>query len=375
MEAIGQLAGGIAHDFNNILTVILGHATLLTMQPLDAKALVSAQQIKQASERAAGLTRQLLAFGRKQMSSPQALDFNQLVSNMSEMLARLLGEDISLQINFSGDPAIIEADRGMMEQILLNLSVNSRDAMPRGGQLTIRVSIRDIDKHYASLVVEAQPGKYVCLSHVDTGAGIPPENLARIFEPFFTTKELGKGTGLGLATVFGIVKQHGGWVEVDSQLNSGTTFHVFFPFTNLPLPAPERGETQFHQRGGNETILVIEDERDLRDFVTRELRRNGYRVFEAIDGPSALQVWDEYKDQINLVFTDVIMPGGMNGREIAERLWKERPALKVIFSSGYGADTLGKDFKLDPDLNYLQKPYLPQTLAKTVRRCLDGKPA
>ncbi len=372
MEAIGQLAGGIAHDFNNILTVILGHATLLTMQPLDSKALISAQQIKQASERAAGLTRQLLAFGRKQVASPRPIDLNQLVNGMSEMLGRLLGEDVSLQINFCGEPAVVEADPGMMEQILLNLSVNSRDAMPHGGLLTLRVTQRDVDAAYVDRVMDARPGRYVCFSHTDTGCGIPPENLTRIFEPFFTTKELGKGTGLGLATVFGIVKQHQGWIQVESELGKGTTFHIFLPASREPVVSQETADTNFRQRGGNETILVVEDERDLRDFVARELRRHGYRIFEAVDGPSALQIWAEYKNQINLVFTDVIMVGGMNGREVAEHIWRENPKMKVIFSSGYGADMLGKDFKLDPGIVYLQKPYLPQVLTKTVRACLDA---
>ena len=374
MEAIGQLAGGIAHDFNNILTVILGHATLLTMQALDPKALVSAQQIKQASERAAGLTRQLLAFGRKQVASPRPIDLNQLVSGMSEMIDRLLGEDVSLQINFSGESAVVEADPGMVEQILLNLSVNSRDAMPRGGQLTIRVSRREIDAAYAASVLDARSGSFVCISHSDTGCGIPPENMTRIFEPFFTTKELGKGTGLGLATVFGIAKQHHGWVQVESVLDKGTTFHVFLPATDAPVAAPENAETQFRQRGGTETILVVEDERDLRDFVARELRRHGYRIFEAVDGPSALKIWDEYKNEIKLVFTDVVMTGGLNGREVAEKIWADNPKMKVIFTSGYGADTLGKDFKLDPGIQYLQKPYLPQLLTKTIRNCLDNQP-
>ena len=375
MEAIGQLAGGIAHDFNNILTVVLGHATLLTMQNLDPKAMVSAQQIKQASERAAGLTRQLLAFGRKQVARPRPIDLNQLVSGMSEMLGRLLGEDVSLQINFNGEPAVTEADPGMIEQILLNLSVNSRDAMPRGGQLTIRVNRREIDAAYTAQVLDSRAGSFICLSHSDTGCGIPPENLVRIFEPFFTTKELGKGTGLGLATVFGIVKQHHGWIQVESTLNHGTTFNVFLPATDAPVASPENAETQFRQRGGNETILVVEDERDLRDFVARELRRHGYRIFEAVDGPSALAIWAQYKSEIKLVFTDVIMTGGLNGREVAERIWAENPRMKVIFSSGYGADTLGKDFKLDPSINYLQKPYLPQTLARVIRNCLDAKQA
>ena len=375
MEAIGQLAGGIAHDFNNILTIILGHATLLTMAALDSKAMVSAKQIKQASERAAGLTRQLLAFGRKQIYNPRPLDLNRVVGKMSDMLGRLLGEDITLQLNFNSEPAVIEADASMMEQILLNLSVNSRDAMPRGGQLSIRISQREFDASQARQSVEARPGKFICLNAADSGGGIPPENLSRIFEPFFTTKELGKGTGLGLATVYGIVKQHHGWIEVESVLNQGTTFQIYFPVSDAPIVEPEQFDTQFRARGGTETVLVVEDERDLREIVTRTLNRHGYRVFQAVDGQDALKIWADYKNEIDLVFTDVIMPGGMNGRELAEKLWTEKPKLKVIFSTGYGADALGKDFKLDPQLNFLQKPYLPQTLALIIRRCLDGERA
>ncbi len=371
MEAIGQLAGGIAHDFNNILTIILGHATLLTMAKLDPKSLGSAQQIKQASERAAGLTRQLLAFGRKQIFNPRPVDLNRVVGKLTDLLARLLGEDIALQINFSSEPAIIAADVSMLEQILLNLSVNSRDAMPHGGQLAIRLGGCDVGVEHTQRVADARTGKFIRLSHSDTGEGIPPENLARIFEPFFTTKELGKGTGLGLATVFGIVKQHEGWVEVESELGKGTTFHIYFPVTTEAAVDPEHADTQFHARKGTETILVVEDERDLRDIVTRTLNLNGYRVFQAVDGQNALQIWAEYKHEIDLVFTDIIMPGGLNGRELAERLWAEKPGLKVIFSSGYGAEALGRNFKLDPKLNFLQKPYLPQTLSRIVRRCLD----
>jgi PAS domain S-box-containing protein len=373
MEAIGQLAGGIAHDFNNILTIILGHATLLTMARLDAKSQVSAQQIKQASERAAGLTRQLLAFGRKQIFNPRAVDLNRVVHKMTDLLARLLGEDIALQIDFSREPAVISADVSMLEQILLNLSVNSRDAMPRGGQMGIRIAACEVDPEHMLRVAEARTGKFIRLSHADTGEGIPPENLSRIFEPFFTTKELGKGTGLGLATVFGIVKQHEGWVEVDSELGKGTTFHLYFPVTLAAAVDPEQMDTQFHARKGTETILVVEDERDLREIVTRTLNLNGYRVFQAVDGHNALDIWSEYQNEIDLVFTDIIMPGGLNGRELADRLWADKPGLKVIFSSGYGADALGKNFKLDPKLNYLQKPYLPQTLSRVIRRCLDNE--
>jgi PAS domain S-box-containing protein len=373
MEAIGQLAGGIAHDFNNILTIILGHASLLSLTALDAKQMASAHQIKLASERAAGLTRQLLAFGRKQIFSPRPVNLNKIVGDMTEMIGRLLGEDITLQINLSSEPALIEADPSMLEQILLNLGVNSRDAMPRGGQLAIRISRREVDTTHLRKSVEAAAGQFVCLTHTDTGGGIPPENLPRIFEPFFTTKELGKGTGLGLATVYGIVKQHHGWIEVESELGQGATFHIYFPATTAQPVVTETGDTQLAVRGGTETILVVEDERDLREIITRTLNRHGYRVFQAVDANTALQTWADYKNEIDLVFTDVIMPGGMNGREMAEKIWREKPAMKVIFSTGYGAEALGKDFKLDANINYLQKPYLPAALARIIRRCLDGK--
>ncbi len=373
MEAIGQLAGGVAHDFNNILTIILGHATLLTLTPLDARSHASASQIKQASERAAGLTRQLLAFGRKQIVNPRPLDLNRVVGNLTEMLGRLLGEDIVLQLNFSTEPAIIEADASMIEQILMNLSVNSRDAMPRGGTLSIRVNTREVDAGHTRLYADARPGRFVCLTHADTGMGIPPENITRIFEPFFTTKELGKGTGLGLATVYGIVKQHKGWIEIESELGKGTTFRIFLPASTGLITDLDNNSLPPRAPDGSETILVVEDERDLREIITRTLIRHGYRVFQAVDGNNALQIWSEYKDDIALVFTDVIMPGGINGRELAERFLLDKPKLKVIYSTGYSADALGKDFRLDPNLNYLPKPYMPEDLARIVRRQLDDK--
>ena len=372
MEAIGQLAGGIAHDFNNILTVILGHASLLAMSDLDEDTIQSARQIKQASERAAGLTSQLLAFGRKQIFNPRPVDLNRILSKMSDLVGRLVGEDIDLQLNFSGEPALVEADTSMMEQIVLNLSVNSRDAMPRGGEMKIRISHRDVDETHAQRYAEARAGRFVCLSHSDTGGGIPPENISRIFEPFFTTKELGKGTGLGLATVYGVVKQHYGWIEIESELGRGTAFHVYLPATTTAAVEPEQFDTQFRARGGTETILVVEDERDLREMVARTLNRHGYRVFQAVDGPGALDIWGKYQDQISLVFSDVVMPGGLNGRELAERIWADKPGQKFIFSTGYGTEALGKNFPLDREINFLPKPYLPQALALIIRRCLDA---
>jgi PAS domain S-box-containing protein len=375
MEAIGQLAGGVAHDFNNILTVIHGHASLLLSSGLDDTSARSAQQITQAAERAAGLTRQLLTFSRRQLIQPKRLDMNKIVGNTTDMLGRILGEDVSLQLNYSHSPAMVEADAGMVEQVLLNLAVNARDAMPRGGQLTVRIAIVDVNESHVQRHPEARMGRFVCVSKTDTGCGIAPENLPRIFEPFFTTKEVGKGTGLGLATVYGIVKQHQGWVEVDSTVGKGSTFRIFLPFVGSAEVVTEKPTTQFSIRGGNETILLVEDEKPVRELVARILEKHGYKIFQAGNGAEAVEMWNQKKQEIDLLLTDLIMPGTMNGRELAEALWREQPDLKVIFSSGYSADIVGKDFKLESEVNFLQKPYHPQTLALTVRRCLDGKSA
>ncbi|HTY85989.1 MAG TPA: PAS domain S-box protein [Candidatus Acidoferrum sp.] len=375
MEAIGQLAGGVAHDFNNILTVIHGHASLLVASELGESATRSAQQITQAAERAAALTRQLLTFSRRQLIQPRKLDMNKIVNNMTDLLGRLLGEDVMLQLNYSLAPAMVEADVGMMEQVLLNLAVNARDAMPKGGQLAVRIAIVDINEAHIQRHPEARVGRFVCVSNSDTGCGIPPENLQRIFEPFFTTKEVGKGTGLGLATVYGIVKQHQGWVEVESTVGQGTTFRIFIPYVGSAQTETERPTTQIAVRGGDETILLVEDEKPVRELVSRVLQKYGYQVLQAGTGAEAVQIWNQHKSQIALLFTDLVMPDNMNGRELAEKLRAESPGLRVIFTSGYSADIVGKDFKLEPELNFLQKPYQPQTLALTVRRCLDEKPA
>ncbi len=373
MEAIGQLAGGVAHDFNNILTVIHGHASLLQASQLDKTAARSAQQIGQAAERAAGLTRQLLTFSRRQLIQPKRLDMNKIIGNMSDMLGRMLGEDVTLRLNYCPSPATVEADAGMMEQVLLNLAVNARDAMPRGGQLAVRVAIVDLDQEHVQQHPEARTGRFVCISKTDTGSGIPAEYLPRIFEPFFTTKEVGKGTGLGLATVYGIVKQHQGWIEVESELGKGSTFRIYIPYIGVQQPEAEKPTTQITIRGGTETILLVEDEKAVRELVARVLEKHGYKVLQAANGVEAVEVWREHKNDIALLLTDLVMPQNMNGRELAEKLWADRADLKVIFSSGYSADIVGKDFRLEPELNYLQKPYQPQTLILAVRRCLDGK--
>jgi PAS domain S-box-containing protein len=375
MEAIGQLAGGVAHDFNNILTVIHGHASLLLSCELEESAVRSAQQITQAAERAAALTRQLLTFSRRQLIQPKKLDMNKIVNNMTDLLARLLGEDVMLQLNYSLSPAMVEADVGMMEQVLLNLAVNARDAMPKGGQLAVRIAIVEVNEAHVERHPEARVGRFVCVSKSDTGCGIPPENIQRIFEPFFTTKEVGKGTGLGLATVYGIVKQHQGWIEVESTVGKGTTFRIYIPYVGSAQTEAEKPTTQITVRGGSETILLVEDEKPVRELVSRILQKYGYKILQSGNGAEAIEAWNQHKDEISLLFTDLVMPDNMNGRELAEKLRTERPGLKVIFTSGYSADIVGKDFKLEPELNFLQKPYQPQTLALTVRRCLDDKQA
>jgi PAS domain S-box-containing protein len=372
MEAIGQLAGGIAHDFNNILTVIHGHASLLLAGHVTGVPARCAQQIVQAADRATALTRQLLAFGRRHLMQPRLLDLNDVVGNLSKMLGRLLGEDIALQLSYSSQPAAVEADATMMEQILMNLAVNARDAMPQGGVLNLGIASVQVDPSHVAQQPQARPGHFVCLSAADTGCGIDPENLRRIFEPFFTTKAVGKGTGLGLATVYGIVNQHQGWIEVESQVGCGTTFKVYLPACEkTAAQSPEAGTIHL-PRGGHETILVVEDETPVRELVCGLLTSFGYQIIQAESGAKALQLWDSCKDKVDLVLTDLVMPDRLNGRELAEKLWAERPQLKVIFTSGYSAEVVGKQFVIGDDMTYLQKPYHPNTLASVVRDSLDA---
>ena len=373
MESVGQLAGGIAHDFNNILTVIQGHTSLLGMTgKLSDDAKESTQQIALAAERAANLTRQLLTFSRRQIIQPKNLDLNEVVNNMTKMLRRLLGEDITLQVNYTPALPLVHADPGMMEQILLNLSVNARDAMPKGGRLFVDTSVVMVDKAYVEQIPEAVPGEYICLAVKDTGAGIPPQTLPRIFEPFFTTKDVGKGTGLGLATVYGIVQQHKGWIKVASTVGKGTVFQIFLPTVKGKNITQELQAAEPKVRGGTETILVVEDEAPLRTLVRSVLERYGYKVIEAVSGGAALSLWEQHKDKIQLLLTDMVMPHGMSGRELAEKLLAERPTLKVIYSSGYSLAVVGTDMVLQEGINFLQKPYHPRKLAQAVRDCLDG---
>jgi PAS domain S-box-containing protein len=373
MEAIGQLAGGIAHDFNNILTVIHGHASLLLASgAVSGGSARCAQQIVEAADRATALTRQLLTFGRRHVMQPRRMDLNEAIGNMTQMLERLLGEDIALQLNYCPDPAIVEADASMMEQVLLNLAVNARDAMPQGGVLTLGVASVTVDADHVSRFPEGKEGQFICLSAADSGCGIELGNLPHIFEPFFTTKAVGKGTGLGLATVYGIVNQHHGWIEVESEPGFGTLFRVFLPPCDEAIDDVAEPVSELAPRGGKETILVVEDEEAVRELVCGLLSGLGYQILQAESGVKALELWDSCKDQVDLVLTDLVMPERLNGRELAEKLWEERPELKVIFTSGYSAEVVGRDFVVGEEMNYLQKPYHPNVLASVVRECLDA---
>jgi len=374
MEAIGQLAGGVAHDFNNILTVIHGHASLLLQNSsLEVAGSRSARQIVEAAERAAGLTRQLLTFSRRQVMQPRGMNMNDVVSKMTDMLARLLGEDIALQVNYFPGRPMIQADASMIEQVLLNLAVNSRDAMPHGGVLAVGIAVVDLEQYDCFGRAEARAGKFVCLTVRDRGCGIPEQNLPHLFEPFFTTKEVGKGTGLGLATVYGIVKQHQGWIEVESRVNEGSTFQVFLPCMEHTQQVEQEPRREVQARGGCETILVVEDEAPVRELVCELLGAYGYKVITAESGAKALEIWLSCRNKIDLMLTDLVMPDRVNGRQLAERLRADRPGLKVIFTSGYSAEVVGQDLVLQSGVQYLQKPYAPNRLAAKVRDCLDSR--
>jgi PAS domain S-box-containing protein len=373
MEAIGQLAGGVAHDFNNILAALMMQTNLLqTKENLDEETRNGLDEIARSAERAASLTRQLLMFSRRQAKQARPLDLAELVGGMTKFLRRIVGEDIVLESRFASELPPVHADPGMMEQVLMNLAVNARDAMmPSGGKLSLVLDAVSLDESHALSHPEARPGRFVRLSVADTGCGIAPEHLPHIFEPFYTTKEVGKGTGLGLATVHGIVKQHEGWIEVDSAPGRGTTFHIYLPAVEQKAgEAPV--ETAPPVRGGTETILLVEDEAAVRDLARLVLERYGYTVLTAENGPAALEVWRKNKGGIDLVLTDLVMPGGLSGRALAAQLQAERPGLKVIFTSGYSNEIVSRHLDLRSGCNFLQKPYPPRALAETVRNCLDG---
>ena len=373
MESIGQLAAGVAHDFNNMLTVIQGHSgMMLSKSTLPPELSDCAQAIYRAADRAARLTRQLLMFSRKNVMQPEPVDLREAVNDLSKMLRRVLGETITLEFNPPAELPLVQADIGMIEQVIMNLVVNARDAMAEGGTLTISAHAVEMDEAYVQTHPEARVGAFVCLRVSDTGCGMDAATMGRIFEPFFTTKEAGKGTGLGLATVYGIVKQHEGWIEVSSEVGKGSIFNVFLPATTEPLKAPPpESPVAAPVEGGQETILVVEDEPVLRDMAHLILQDCGYRVLEAGSGAEALEVWERHSQAIDLVLTDVVMPGGMSGRELAARLLASHPIPKLVFTSGYNMEESNTDFFRRSGGVFLQKPYTRADLVKIVREALD----
>ena len=375
MEAVGALAGGVAHDFNNLLTAILGYCNLMLDDvPKEDPLRQDLEEIRSAGERAAALTRQLLAFSRRQMLQPQIVDINTLVRQLEKLLHRLLSEDIVLVTALAPDLHTVKVDPASIEQVLVNLAVNSRDAMPEGGQLTIETANIELDSAYAETHVTVIPGQYVMLAVGDTGEGIDAATKARIFEPFFTTKEQGKGSGLGLATVYGIVKQSGGYIWVYSEVGHGTVFKVYFPLAESHAsPAHEAGSDADLKRQGWETVLLVEDEDAVRALAREVLRRHGYVVLEARHGVDALRLAERHTDDIHLMITDVVMPH-MSGRELAERLCSVRPNMKVLFMSGY-TDHAVMNRALTPGSSFLQKPFTPETFARKVRQVLDAEEA
>jgi len=372
MEAVGQLAGGIAHDFNNLLTAILGSTQLLLHNtPSGDPRREDAEEIRHAGLRAAELTRQLLAFSRRQVLAPKVLDVNSVVAHMDRMLRRLLGEDVELATSLDPAAGAVNADPGQLEQVLLNLAVNARDAMPGGGRLSIETTRVTLHDEHVERRHRMPAGDYVCLAVADTGVGMDETTQAHLFEPFFTTKEVGKGTGLGLATVYGIVKQSGGYIWVYSEAGHGTTVKVYLPRVPGVAEAPAPASEPQQVRGGDETVLLVEDAAPVRTLARRSLEARGYRVLDAADGPSALELSTRHAGGIAILVTDVVMPG-MSGRELAERLAPARPSMKVLYTSGYTDDAMVRQGVLNAGVAFLQKPFVPDTLARKVREVLDG---
>ena len=375
MEAIGRLSGGIAHDFNNLLGVIIGYSKLIRQRvvPEQTELAEFAEEVEKAGQRAAALTRQLLAFSRQQILTPTVLDLNALVSDMQRMLPRMIGEDVTLEINLESDLGTVKADRSQIEQVVMNLAVNARDAMPDGGTLRIETANTEIDDLYARHHAGARPGKYVLLSVSDSGIGMSPETITHIFEPFFTTKEMGKGTGLGLATIYGIVKQSGGYIWVDSTLGQGSSFKIFLPRL-FEAPTPADSPEGASESEGHETILLVEDAEPLRKLACRFLENHGYKVLEAQDGNEALSVAANFVHPIDLLLTDVIMPG-INGRVLAERLLPRYAAMKVLYMSGYTDSFIAGHGVLERGTALIHKPFTEEALLAKVKEVLEARPS
>ncbi len=371
MEAVGRLAGGIAHDFNNLLTAIIGYSQLTLRQlrqsdPLRPKI----EEIKKSGERAASLTRQLLAFSRKQVLQPKVLNLNEVVADMDNMLRRLISEDVDLLTTLFPALSHVKADPGQIEQVLLNLVVNARDAMPQGGKVTVETKNVVLDETYTARHAAVEPGRYVMLAVSDTGTGMDAATQKRIFEPFFTTKEQGKGTGLGLSTVYGIVKQSGGNICVYSELGQGTTFKVYLPQFAKDATEFEPREIIVETPQGTETILLVEDDEVVRKLTRETLEMSGYVVLEATNGNHALSVCETHQSQIHLILTDVVMPQ-MSGREMVQRLSARLSQVPVLYMSGYTDDAIVHHGVLEEGMAFLEKPFTPDALAHKVREVLD----
>ncbi len=374
MEAVGLLAGGVAHDFNNLLTIINGYSQLLLnhLSPADANR-PFVEQIMKAGERAAALTRQLLAFSRRQVMQPRVLDLNRLVTSLSTMLQRLIGEDVDLRLELAADLGRVSADPSQIEQVLMNLAVNSRDAMPKGGVLIIETANVNLDSSYASRHITVKPGSYVVLAVSDNGSGMDAATQARLFEPFFTTKSAGRGTGLGLSTVFGIVKQSGGSIAVYSEPGRGTSIKVYLPRIDLPVALEAEGPKTQAWRG-TETILVVEDDDMVRSLVRETLERHGYRVLDSAGPLEARHLAENHRSPIHLLITDVVLPK-ISGRELADQMVHARPSLKVLYMSGYTDSAIVASGILTKEVAFLQKPFTPTALIEKVRDVLleNGK--
>jgi PAS domain S-box-containing protein len=371
MEAVGMLAGGVAHDFNNLLTIITGYSQLI-LNSIGAEDpnRHSVEQIMKAGERAAALTKQLLAFSRRQVLQPRVLELNKLVTGLSTMLQRLIGEDIDLRLVLPPNLGRVSADPGQIEQVLMNLVVNARDAMPKGGVLTLETANVTLDSNYAKAHIAVRSGSYVMIAVSDTGSGMDDATKARLFEPFFTTKGSGKGTGLGLSTVFGIVKQSGGSVEVYSEQNRGTSVKVYLPRIDQPVVL-ERKESRRKTARGSETVLVVEDDEMVRTLVRETLERDGYKILDAPGPIEAQRISEQHPEPIQLLVTDVVMPK-VSGRELAQLLTGKRPGMKVLYMSGYTDNAVVNSGILRKEVAFLQKPFTPQALTEKVRDVLEG---
>jgi PAS domain S-box-containing protein len=371
MEAVGRLSGGIAHDFNNLLGVIIGYSQVLKRKLAPDSSLQEyADQVEKAGQRAVSLTRQLLAFSRQQILSPAVLNLNTLVSDMEKMLPRLIGEDIVLHFHLAADLGRVKADHSQIEQIVMNLAVNARDAMPEGGQLTVETANAELDETYARHHAGAKPGRYVMLAVSDSGVGMNAETIARIFEPFFTTKEVGKGTGLGLATVYGVVKQSGGYIWVDSEPGKGASFQIYLPRVDEDVSPPSENPHSEESLTGTETVLLVEDAEPLRKLAQSFLVEHGFEVLSAGNGEEAIKLAKTWRRPIHLLLTDVVMPG-MNGRALAEQLVPVHPEIRILYMSGYTDSFIAGHGVLEPGTELLHKPFTEQALLRKVRQILD----